>query len=94
MICPRCNSKKTYVIDSRYSNAIKGARRRRRCEDCGFRFTTYEVLNLAEFEKDIEQRIVERIIHTDFNDMITYTIKKRLERNHQNLEEEENVYEL
>ncbi len=40
MHCPKCGSTKTRVTDSRETtNAI---RRRRKCEDCGYRFTTYE----------------------------------------------------
>jgi len=40
MKCPKCQSN-TIVTDSRYSqdNSI---RRRRECEECSFRFTTYE----------------------------------------------------
>ncbi len=43
MRCPFCNEELTKVIDSRPSegNAI---RRRRQCENCGKRFTTYEKL--------------------------------------------------
>ncbi|MBP5292173.1 MAG: transcriptional repressor NrdR [Lachnospiraceae bacterium] len=40
MRCPYCNAEDTRVIDSRPAdNAI---RRRRQCEACGKRFTTYE----------------------------------------------------
>lgn len=41
MKCPICNNDKTKVIDSRVSE--KSTRRRRMCEGCGFRFTTYEM---------------------------------------------------
>ena len=41
MKCPICNNEKTKVIDSRVSE--KSTRRRRMCEGCGFRFTTYEM---------------------------------------------------
>jgi transcriptional repressor NrdR len=38
--CPNCNSTKTSVVNSRrIPDAVK---RRRVCEDCGGRFTTYE----------------------------------------------------
>ncbi len=40
MRCPNCNSGATRVIDSR--EAAEAIRRRRRCEECGHRFTTYE----------------------------------------------------
>lgn len=41
MICPQCNSDSLKVIDSR-DTAEPSIRRRRECESCSFRFTTYE----------------------------------------------------
>lgn len=45
MFCPKCNSEKTSVTDSRSDGGA--IRRRRECSDCGFRFTTYERVELA-----------------------------------------------
>ncbi|MEO7334317.1 MAG: transcriptional regulator NrdR [Gemmatimonadales bacterium] len=42
MRCPRCNEEGTRVIDSRDLEAGGTIRRRRECEACSFRFTTYE----------------------------------------------------
>ncbi|MFD2211125.1 transcriptional regulator NrdR [Virgibacillus halophilus] len=42
MKCPDCQSKNTKVLDSRPVDENKAIRRRRECEDCGFRFTTFE----------------------------------------------------
>lgn len=42
MRCPRCNSEGTRVIDSRDLEAGSTIRRRRECEACAYRFTTYE----------------------------------------------------
>ena len=42
MRCPRCEETGTRVIDSRDLEAGSTIRRRRECEACGFRFTTYE----------------------------------------------------
>ena len=42
MRCPRCNEEGTRVIDSRDLEAGGTIRRRRECEACTFRFTTYE----------------------------------------------------
>ncbi len=42
MNCPRCNSSRTRVIDSRPADEGRTIRRRRECEDCSFRFTTFE----------------------------------------------------
>lgn len=40
MRCPKCGSGETRVVDSR--DATNAVRRRRLCENCGNRFTTYE----------------------------------------------------
>ncbi|MDP9378854.1 MAG: transcriptional regulator NrdR [Chloroflexota bacterium] len=40
MRCPKCGSGDSRVVDSR--DAVNAVRRRRLCENCGNRFTTYE----------------------------------------------------
>jgi transcriptional repressor NrdR len=40
--CPFCASEKTSVVDSRLSEPDGAVRRRRECERCGNRYTTYE----------------------------------------------------
>lgn len=42
MKCPYCPETETKVIDSRVSSEGQHIRRRRECERCGKRFTTYE----------------------------------------------------
>ena len=42
MKCPFCSSLNTRVIDSRPADDNNSIRRRRLCDDCGKRFTTYE----------------------------------------------------
>lgn len=42
MRCPKCNSLKSSVVDSRQAEDGNTIRRRRECEQCGYRFTTYE----------------------------------------------------
>jgi transcriptional repressor NrdR len=42
MRCPRCEAEGTRVIDSRDLEAGSTIRRRRECETCTYRFTTYE----------------------------------------------------
>ena len=44
MKCPYCNAQDTKVIDSRPADDNSSIRRRRQCEKCGKRFTTYEKL--------------------------------------------------
>lgn len=55
MICPFCSHQETKVIDSRDTNDGKAIRRRRECEKCRVRFSTYEeveIMRLAVAKKD------------------------------------------
>lgn len=53
MRCPYCASMENRVIDSRMAREGRSIRRRRHCEGCQERFTTYEVIEetLADVEK-------------------------------------------
>ena len=42
MKCPFCSQENTRVIDSRPAEDNSSIRRRRLCDSCGKRFTTYE----------------------------------------------------
>lgn len=42
MKCPFCSKENTRVIDSRPAEDNNSIRRRRQCDECGKRFTTYE----------------------------------------------------
>lgn len=42
MHCPRCQHNGSKVIDSRPADDGRAIRRRRECENCSFRFTTFE----------------------------------------------------
>ena len=46
MKCPFCGSFDTQVVDSRVSDSGDSIRRRRRCQNCQKRFTTYETVEL------------------------------------------------
>ena len=48
MHCPFCNSSLTRVIDSRLAREGRAIRRRRNCETCGGRFTTYETVEQTQ----------------------------------------------
>lgn len=47
MHCPFCNAPDTKVIDSRLGAEGAQVRRRRECNECGDRFTTYETAELS-----------------------------------------------
>ena len=44
MKCPHCGEDNNRVVNSRASNNNNAIRRRRECNDCGKRFTTYETI--------------------------------------------------
>ena len=55
MKCPFCGLDNTRVIDSRPADDNASIRRRRQCDECGKRFTTYErveILPLTVIKKD------------------------------------------
>ncbi len=55
MRCPNCNYEDTKVLDSRPVDEGSAIRRRRQCDKCEFRFSTYEeieILDLAVIKKD------------------------------------------
>jgi transcriptional repressor NrdR len=47
MRCPNCGYEENKVIDSRPLSKENGIRRRRECEKCKYRFTTYEYVSLT-----------------------------------------------
>lgn len=63
MKCPYCNEADTKVIDSRPADDNSSIRRRRQCERCGKRFTTYEKLEtmpLMVIKKDNTREAYDR----------------------------------
>jgi transcriptional repressor NrdR len=47
MRCPRCSNSNDRVIDSRTVKDGRATRRRRECNECGYRFTTYEYIETS-----------------------------------------------
>ena len=72
MRCPYCSSTDSQVKDSRPAEDDNAIRRRRVCNDCGGRFTTFERVQLRELtvQKKSGKRVpfdrskLERSIHT------------------------------
>lgn len=55
MICPFCGHADTKVVDSRDTNDGRAIRRRRECEKCQARFSTYEemeIMRLTVLKRD------------------------------------------
>jgi len=49
MRCPKCKHDNTHVVDSRESNEQREIRRRRQCDKCDYRFTTFERIETSHF---------------------------------------------
>lgn len=49
MICPQCKHQDTRVLDSRETDERRAIRRRRECEKCKNRFTTFERIEVTNF---------------------------------------------
>lgn len=47
MRCPYCNEDNTRVIDSRPIEEANSIKRRRQCDKCGKRFTTFEKIEMT-----------------------------------------------
>ena len=75
MRCPKCKNLDTKVIDSRMTEDGQSIRRRRECEKCEARFTTFERLEFINFlvtksngEKDLYDRSkLQRSVMMAFN---------------------------
>jgi len=76
MKCPVCNYKETKVIDSRVALDGITVRRRRECLKCGFRFSTYEdveLLDLTVVKRDSSKQAYAR-------EKLEQGLRKALER--------------
>lgn len=76
MKCPVCYYQDTKVIDSRVASDGLSIRRRRECLKCGFRFSTYEsieILDLTVVKKDGTKELYSR-------DKLMRGLKRSLEK--------------
>ena len=63
MRCPFCNQDNTRVVDSRPVEDTNSIRRRRLCDACGKRFTTYEIIEnipLYVVKRDKSREVFDR----------------------------------
>lgn len=64
MICPFCSNEFTRVVDKREGESGKATRRRRECQKCNRRFTTFEraeTLDLLVIKKDGKREAFDRL---------------------------------
>ncbi len=63
MICPYCNSEQSKVLDKREGSGGKTTRRRRECQKCKRRFTTFErveTIDLLIVKKNGQRELFDR----------------------------------
>lgn len=76
MFCPVCNHEDTKVVDSRLTGEGSAIRRRRECEDCGYRFSTNEEVELLDLA--VVKRNGQREAYSQ--DKLERGLKKALEK--------------
>lgn len=68
MRCPKCNFKKTIVVDSRSSNNT--IKRRRECTACGYRFNTYEsVIHVSDNIPEHLRKAIKQYLNNNNNNI-------------------------
>ena len=68
MRCPFCSHENSQVKDSRHSEDNTSIKRRRFCEKCGSRFTTYEriqIRDLIVIKKIVKKKFLIEIKYLD-----------------------------
>lgn len=83
MKCPFCDYKDTSVKDSRLAEAGKSVRRRRYCENCMARFSTYETPHLKELYVIKRSGIKKPFEKTKISSSIATAMRKRNTKDHE-----------
>jgi transcriptional repressor NrdR len=79
MRCPFCAHEDSQVKDSRSSDDGAAIRRRRQCEGCGARFTTFERVQLRKLERAVALACRKRDIASDRIERLVSGIQRQLE---------------
>ncbi len=74
--CPKCGHEESYVVDVRKCDG--GLRRRRECDQCGTRFTTYEMFSGGEMKKTLIREFIQ---------ILSRNIKDALEMSYRELKD-------
>ena len=77
MYCLNCWNEATKVVDSRTTDDGKSIRRRRECENCHNRFTTYEKIEVLSMIVEKSRDRKQRYIRTKLEDSIMKATNKR-----------------
>jgi transcriptional repressor NrdR len=77
MKCPFCHDEHTQVKDSRPAEENAAIRRRRSCENCGARFTTFERIQLRDIQVIKNNRTRQPFNRDKLLNSITVALQKR-----------------
>lgn len=77
MYCAKCWNYNTKVVDSRISSDWKIIRRRRECENCANRFTTFEKIEIVDLIVKKSWNRIERYNREKIEDSILKACNKR-----------------
>ena len=78
MKCPFCGLDNTRVIDSRPADDNSSIRRRRLCDECGKRFTTYERVEImrACHKRPVSVEQIEQMVNKIENELFNLEYKE------------------
>ena len=71
--CPKCGYDQSYVINSRSKDG--GIRRRRECNGCGYRYTTYEACEDIVTKRAIMRELIP-ILSRNIKDAVTKSFRE------------------
>lgn len=77
MYCISCGNQNTSVLDSRLSNDGKVIRRRRSCQECWYRFSTFENIGIIDILVEKSGKKKERYDRQKLEDSILRACNKR-----------------
>ena len=102
MRCPKCGATKSSVIDSRQAEEGNTIRRRRECDECQHRFTTYErveertlvVVKRDKIFNGIIRSAQKRPVSSDEINMVVNRIEQKLRGRNENEIQSEDIGSL
>jgi transcriptional repressor NrdR len=77
MLCPNCKTSRDKVIDSRESKDCLSIRRRRECLNCGYRFSTAEIIKPLDLLVEKRDGRVEEFSERKLSNGIQKAFNKR-----------------
>lgn len=80
MLCPECKADNWKISDSRRQDATNSIRRRRRCRECGSRYTTHEYIFESHRGPGLDPALVSAIAGTEELKAEIERLREKLDR--------------